>query len=207
MFMRSSHDTFSRSRLTEFLSTFPDIIALGIICMLLSIPVITAGTAASALYYGIINHVRNNGAHPYAAFFRFIKNHFWQTLLVWIICLAYQAICIAACLVFCMLITLKSETQILLIVISVLPLLMLLPWLLACQSRFTASPIHMLEQSIYLAVKNFRETISLFMITLFAICIGVFVPVSTPLMWGPCCWLWSFFMEPVFTGERKLCNR
>lgn len=205
--MQSFHDAPAQSKLPAWFSTLPDIVALGIICMLLSAPVITAGTAAAALYSVIINPIRNNGAHPYATLFRYIKKHFWQSLLMWILCLAYQAICIFGCLAFNLLVTIQHETLILLIVISFIPLLLLFPWLTACQSHFTDSLMNILQQSIYLAIKNMRETISLFMITLLLICIGIFVPVLIPLILGPCCWLWSFYMEPVFTGETKLSNR
>ena len=80
------------SWLGNLLSSLIDLIWAGILCLLCSLPVITAGASATALYYTIVKCVRHDRGNVSSCFFHSLRSNFRQATLIWLICLLYIAV-------------------------------------------------------------------------------------------------------------------
>ena len=72
----------------SFIGKFCDLLILNILWILLSIPVVTAGAATTAVYYVTLKLVRDEEGPTIRSFFRSFKENFRQATLLWLILLA-----------------------------------------------------------------------------------------------------------------------
>lgn len=64
-----------------------DCLLLGLLWMVCSLPIITAGTAFTALYHAYNKSIRQDYGHPCREFFQAFKANFKQSTIVWLIVL------------------------------------------------------------------------------------------------------------------------
>ena len=62
-----------------------DIMALGFLWILCSLPVITIGASTTALYYAIVKSVKNNDGYVTKEFFRSFKLNFIPATILWML--------------------------------------------------------------------------------------------------------------------------
>ena len=76
------------SKLHQVLTAVIDILWLGLLWMLCSLPVFTIGASTTALYYSCLKIVRNEEYNAASMFFRSFKQNFKQATILWLILLA-----------------------------------------------------------------------------------------------------------------------
>lgn len=75
------------SPIMQFLSRVTDIIILNILFIVCSLPVITVGASATALYSVTLKMVKNEESYIFSSFFRAFKNNFKHSTISWLILL------------------------------------------------------------------------------------------------------------------------
>lgn len=75
------------SPIMQFLSRVTDIIILNILFIVCSLPVITVGASATALYSVTLKMVKNEESYIFSSFFRAFKNNFKHSTVSWLILL------------------------------------------------------------------------------------------------------------------------
>lgn len=77
--------------LSRFLNLLGDLIVLNILWLLFSLPVVTAGAAATALYQALEQR-RTGGVHPAAAFYAAFRAQLKRATLLWLPMLAWGGV-------------------------------------------------------------------------------------------------------------------
>jgi len=69
----------------RFMSRLTDIVGLGVVALLCSVPLVTIGASVTALYYTMLKLVRRKEGSPYRFFFKAFKENFWKSTALWLI--------------------------------------------------------------------------------------------------------------------------
>ena len=186
------------SRFNNSFPVFVDLIFIGILWLLCSLPIVTLGSASCAMYYATVKCIRRGRGHSGREFFFALKSNFKSSLKVWLIFLALIALWAADMYIMHILdpegLKLMSGISAYLII----PVLIPLPWVFAYISRFENTLWDTLKFSVFLSIKNLARTVMLLLtVAAFAI-LGWIFPALIPLLPGACCLLMSFQTEPVF---------
>ena len=80
------------SRLHQVLTAIIDILWLGLLWLLCSLPLVTLGAASTALYYSMVKCVRHERSRATREFFHAFRQNFRQATLLWLICLGALAL-------------------------------------------------------------------------------------------------------------------
>ena len=83
------------SRLHQVLTAIIDILWLGLLWLLCSLPLVTLGAASTALYYSMVKCVRHERSRATREFFHAFRQNFRQATLLWLICLGVLALGLA----------------------------------------------------------------------------------------------------------------
>ncbi len=186
--------------LWRILNTLTDVIALSLLWLLCSVPVLTLGAATTALYDSVVRCIRFKQPHPYARFFRTFKNELLTGILL---TLMWGAV---AALGYGMLTLLREYAEILpsaaaasgaYYVALVLPLgaaCWVFPVLSRCELSFGA----LNTTALKLAVGHLPSTVILVLMT--AEIMRLSARFLFPLAFMPAVLmlLWSLFVEPAF---------
>ena len=137
-----------------------DLILLNILTVLLSIPVITAGAAVTALYDAIWRILRDEGG-IYKNFFLAFKNNFKQATVIWLLALVTGAL-----MLFSILFYVTNEMMVPLVLTSLFFLLwaVTVAWVFPLQSRFENKVKDTIKNAILCGLGQFPR--SLFMAVL-----------------------------------------
>lgn len=132
----------SEAPLMQGLSKIADLIALNLLTVLLSLPIVTAGAAITALYDATWRIIQDEGA-IYRSYFRAFKTNFKQATAIWLLVVLSGAL-----LTFCVLFYVTNS---LLPMVAASALLLLLwavivAWVFPLQSRF--------ENKVKVTLKN-----------------------------------------------------
>lgn len=174
---------FDETRPGSVISGCVDIIWAGILWLVCSIPIVTAGPASSALYYTMVKSVRHERGNVTKSFFAAFASDFRISFVIWIVYLA----------VIVPLIFAPG-----LIVFYILPLAVTLPWMFAWISRFDTGLKKTALSVLSLCVKNIPRSVLLGLLLLGTAAVCWLLPVISPLLPGFSCLLMSYVMEPVF---------
>ncbi|MDY4169214.1 YesL family protein [Mediterraneibacter gnavus] len=79
-------------KLAQFMSKLADVILLNVLLVACSIPIVTAGAAATAFYYVMLKLVKNEESYVFRSFFKAFRENFKQSTIVYFIILAVAAI-------------------------------------------------------------------------------------------------------------------
>ena len=74
-----------------FLTKAGELILLGVIWLITSLPVFTMGTATTALYHAVVKSVRHERGYPVREYFKAFKKHFKKGTIITLIMLAWTA--------------------------------------------------------------------------------------------------------------------
>ena len=76
----------------RFIGKFFDVLILNVLWTVVSIPIFTAGAAATAVYYVLLKLVRDEEGSTVKSFFKSFKENFKQATVIWLILLAAGAV-------------------------------------------------------------------------------------------------------------------
>ncbi len=184
------------SRLHAVLTALIDIVWLGLLWLLCTLPVITLGASSTALYYSMVKCVRHERGRATREFFHSFRRNFRQATILWLICLGVLALGLADVLAFSRMGVREGDFLYVFSRILLLPVPLLSPWIFAFLSRFENTVTGTLRFSVWLALRHIGA--SLLMLAETALCgvIAWLLPQIAPLLPGALCLLTSFSMEP-----------
>ena len=186
------------SRIGSLLSSLIDLFWAGLLWLVCSLPVITAGASATALYYTIVKCIRHDRGRVSSCFFHSFRSNFRQATLIWLLCLLYIAVGIGDAYAFTRMGIREGSLLYYLSRLFFLPVPLLIPWLFAFLSRFENSIGGTLRYSAFLAMRHPGVTLLLAAELIAPVLICWMLPIFTPLLPGPFCMLMSLHIEPVF---------
>lgn len=184
------------SKLHMVLTALIDIIWLGILWLVCSLPVITIGAASTALYYTMVKCVRHDIPEPTRFFFRAFRKNFRQATLLWLLCLAALGVGLLDIVAFSQMGVKRGDFLYIFSRLLLLPVPMLFPWIFAFLSRFENTVTGTLRFAVWLALKNWKQTLLMFFEAALVGLICWLLPQIAPLMPGALCLLTSFSIEP-----------
>ena len=184
------------SKLHAGLTAVIDIIWLGILWLLCSLPIVTLGAASTALYYSMVKCVRHERGHATREFFRAFRLNFRQATLLWLLCLGVLALGLADIYAFSRMGVEQGSMLHVLSRLSLLPVPILFPWIFAFLSRFENTVGGTLRFAFYLAGRHLRATLLLLAELAAALLIAWLMPGILPLLPGVLCLLMSLSIEP-----------
>ena len=184
------------SRLHEVLTALIDIVWLGLLWLVCSLPVVTLGAASAALYYSMVKCVRHERFRATKAFFQSFRRNFRQGTLLWLLCLGYALVGLGNVWTFGQMGVKPGDLLFYVSRFFFVPLPMLLPWIFAFLSRFENSVRATLRFSLYLAVRHFGATLLLTAELLGFALLCWLLPQIIPLLPGALCLLMSVSLEP-----------
>ena len=141
--------------LMQGLGKVADLILLNILTVLLSIPIVTAGAAVTALYDAIWRILRDEGG-IYKNFFRAFKSNFKQATVIWLL-----ALLVGALLVFSLVFYVANEMTVFVVVASLFVLLwaVTVAWVFPLQSRFENPVKTTIKNAILCGLGQFPRSI------------------------------------------------
>ena len=184
------------SRLHAVLTALIDIVWLGVLWTLCSLPIITVGAASSALYYSMVKCVRHDFPEPTRSFFRAFRQNFRQATLLWLLFLLALGVGVADIYAFGQM---GAERGGFLYGFSralLLPLPVLMIWSFAYLSRFEDSVKTVLRFALVLMLQNWKQSLLLLFEFALVALICWLLPQIAPLLPGALCLLMSFAVEP-----------
>lgn len=175
-----------------------DVLALGFLWILCSLPVITVGASSSALYYAIVKCIKNNEGYVAREFFHSFRLNLVPGIFIWVLAVA------ATFAMHLNIGILMKETDgyvgmFFICVYAMVSVLILaaLCYVFPALSRFDMSSGWLIKLSMYMVVRYFGTTLVLLLILF---CAGVLIWKIPMLMFfapGPVAFLMSEFLERV----------
>lgn len=188
---------FSENGAGRVVSAAVSVIWLGFLWIVVSLPVVTAGAASTALYYTAVKSVRRERGRPTAMFFRAFRDNFKTSSLVWLCYLAYAAVIAADFYIAGRLESARPALRILPAALCV-PLALTLPWMFAYLSRFANSVGKSIRFVLFFSLQHLGRSL-LLAAAAAAFGFGIWLlPAAAPFLPGIYCLLASFVIEPAF---------
>lgn len=184
------------SKLHQVLTALIDIVWLGLLWLVCSLPVIPLGAASTALYYSMVKCVRHERGRATKEFFRAFRLNFRQATLLWLICLGVILLGAADVYAFSQMGVRPGDFLYVFSRLLLLPVPLLFPWIFAFLSRFENTVSATLRFALWLAVRNWGKTLLLLLELAGALMIAWLLPQIAPLLPGALCLLMSFAIEP-----------
>ena len=175
-----------------------DLMILGFLWILCSLPIITIGASSAALYYATVKSVKNRNGYAVQEFFRSFRQNLVPGIVLWLIILAVSIILRLNIGIL----TAKTSGYVGLFFICLYTSAAVYIGMAACYlfpalSRFDMSPGWLLKLSLYMVVRYFLTTLAL---ALVLVCMGAFayrIPILIFFIPGPIAFLFSEFLERV----------
>lgn len=175
-----------------------DVMILGFLWILCSLPVITIGASCTALYYSIVKCIKNNEGYVSRAFFHSFRQNLVPATFLWVV---FAGISFLMQLNIGILME-KASGYVGLFFIVLYALVGVYAVIAACYafpalSRYDMPAGWILKISLYMGVRYFPTSLMLVVILL---CFGAFiwnVPLLTLFAPGPVAFLMSEFLERV----------
>lgn len=79
-------------KFAQFMGKLADIIILNVLLVVCSIPIVTAGAAATAFYYVMLKLVKNEESYVFRSFLKAFRENFKQSTIVYLIILGVAAV-------------------------------------------------------------------------------------------------------------------
>lgn len=78
--------------LVRFLNLVADLVALHVLWLLCSLPIVTIGASTTALYYASMRRIRTDESHVHRNFFRSFRQNFRQSTILWLMVLVFGSV-------------------------------------------------------------------------------------------------------------------
>ena len=187
--------------LWRILNTLTDVFALSVIWLFCCIPIVTVGSATTALYDSVVRCIRYRESSPYRRFFRTFRADLGTAIASTVL---WEGIIGFGFLALHFLRTLGESSDSAAAASAAYYIILVLPcggacWAFPVLSRFTYSFKELNLTAMKIAIGFLPRTVVLVLMTaeLVSICVHMIFPV----FFLPACMmlLWSLFIEPVFT--------
>lgn len=183
-------------KFAETASGVVDVLALGFLWLICSIPVITLGVSSSALYQAVVKSVRHGRGSAVKVFLHALRTDFRQATLIWLIYAVYLIIGVLDIYAFQIMDVQAGKLLGMICWLFFLPPLLTGPWIFAYVSRFSNTVKNCFRYAAYLCMKNLPRTFMLVGIMAAVIFIGWLIPQVVLLLPGVTAFAMSFIIEP-----------
>lgn len=159
----------------RFMGKIADFFMLTIVWAVCSIPIVTIGASTSALYYVVLKMVKNHEQYIIRSFFRYMKENFVSSTVVWIMVLAMGFIPAAG---FFMLNQMGiREASFIFWMLAVITLIyfMFVTILFPLSARLDANALKLLMMSFMVSLKHFAWAFFMVVVTVCIAALGIFV--------------------------------
>jgi uncharacterized membrane protein YesL len=192
-----SNDT----KYARFMNTLADVLGIGILWLVCSLPVITAGASATAAYYAMAKCVRHSEGRPVKEFFHSFRANFKQTLPMTVF-LELAALTLAVDLIYLWGNENKqNDTIFVVLVLVTFVLLALMVYLFPLLSRFDKKNLPLIRMGLMILFRYFPLTLGIVAVIIVS-GIGMYLmPWAVLVIPGVYMYLLTFPMERVL---RKL---
>ncbi len=186
------------SRLKTALGAVMDIIYVGILWLLCSLPILTLGPATTALYYATVKRIRHERGQLTKVFFAGFRQNFRQSFLMWLLYLAVIGLAAFDFYAYRHMGLPSGGAFSAFSGIMAIPAALSFPWMFAYISRFSNSFAGSLKFVCFLTVRNLGRTLILTGELALFLVICWLLPQILPLLPGVFSLLMSLTIEPVF---------
>lgn len=186
-----------RSKLMAMFTAVIDVISVGLLWLVCSLPVLTLGAASTALYYTTVKCIRHERGTLVKSFFAAFRRDFKTATLLWLLFLAAALVLGADAWAIGLMGLGDGVLGVLRYLLLLLPLA-LFPWVFAFVSRFSNTVGGTLKFCAYLALKQFGRTLLMTAELLVFALIVYLMPPIVFLLPGLLALLLSMQIEPVF---------
>lgn len=186
------------SKLKTALGAVMDIVYVGILWLLCSLPVLTLGPAATALYYATVKRIRHERGQLTKVFFTGFRRNFRQSFLMWLLYLAVIGLAAFDFYAYRHMGLPSGGAVSAFSGILAIPAALSFPWMFAYISRFSNSFAGSLKFVCFLTVRNLGRTLILTGELALFLAIAWLLPQILPLLPGVFALLMSLTIEPVF---------
>lgn len=195
--------SFSESSIGRLLDDITDLILVGFLWLLCSVPVVTLAASGSALYYTVVKVVRRKHGTVIKEFFHSFKENFWQGLVLTILYLLYAGMIV----VFVSLTagdgSAKNPQILLAALILVLPFLMTVMYICPVVSRFQGGTLTQLRYAFFFSLAHPFTTV---LLLLWSLTVGAVIyaySVMLGILPGIYVYVCSLLIENVFKKHMK----
>lgn len=177
-----------------------DCMCLSILWLLFSLPVITAGASATALYAAVYHYIRREEGHMWRTFWSAFRENLKRSTLVWLVVLAAAAVLTADVLVFR---TMALQGALLgklywLILVLCCVAVTWSGYLTAYAARFQGSVKDVLRNSLMLMLAHPVSAVMVFVPVAGGILLGLMAPGLLTILPAGVCLVVSLVTEKVF---------
>lgn len=186
------------STLRQAIGFIIDLVFVGILWLLCSLPVLTLGPATTALYYTIAKNVLHDRGELAKVFFTGFKRNFRQSFPMWLLYLGLLALALLDIYGYSHMGLDRGRELSALGGVVLIPALLSFPWMFAYISRFDNNLGGSLRFVAYLCFRHVGRTLLLTLELLGFLVIAWLIPYLLPIIPGPFALLMSLQIEPVF---------
>ena len=170
------------SPLMMFLSKMADLMILNVITLLLCIPIITAGSAMTALYYMTLKIVKGEETYIVRGYFKSFKENFKQATIIWILALVVGLILIGDFMILGGTTQTFGKVLKVLIMIIAVVYIFTMTYLFPVLSRFENTIKNTIRNAFLMSVLSFPRTILMIVINVLPTVLLILVPQVTPFV-------------------------
>lgn len=173
--------------------------ALSVVWCICCIPVVTAGSACAALYYAVSKSIRRERGHALQEYFRAFKAELKTGVLLTLILLAAALILFADVYVGNFLFRNSAALFLLycLIGMAALFVLLMLPYLFPCVSRFTDTIPGYLRKACLLSLRYFPLSLLMAALLVLSAYLVFLAPMLLCVLPGFLCWFYSVIIDRI----------
>lgn len=159
----------------RFMGKIADFFMLTIVWAVCSIPIVTIGASTSALYYVVLKMVKNHEQYIIRSFFKYLKENFVSSTVVWIIILALGLIPAAGFFMLNRMGIKEASFVFWMLVIITLIYCLLVTVVFPLSARLDVDVMKLLFMSFMVSIKHFAWTFFMVVITVCIAALGIFV--------------------------------
>ncbi len=176
--MEPSFDKITRSKLYEIGSALWDIVALSLIWLIFSIPIITSGASSAALYFALYKRIKKESDAAIPDFMRSFKSNIRQSIPLSLLYTIFAVIIginihIAR---FGLNGIMLPEWYLPFAILIIVPFVILYPFAYPYLARFSTDTKHIIMNSAAISSMNFGKAFLLFIISFVSITLMVLFP-------------------------------
>ena len=159
----------------RFMGKIADFFMLTIVWVVCSIPIVTIGGSTSALYYVVLKIVKNHEQYMIRSIFRYMKENFVSSTVVWIIVLALGFIPVVGFFMLNQMGVREASFLFWMLVVVTFIYLMFVAVVFPLSARLDADVLKLIFMSFMVSVKHFAWTFFMVVVTVCVAALGVFV--------------------------------
>jgi len=159
----------------RFMGKIADFFMLTMVWAVCSIPIVTIGASTSALYYVVLKMVKNHEQYIIRSFFRYMKENFVSSTVVWIIVLALGLMPAAGFFMLNQMGIREASFLFWMLVVVTLIYLMFATVVFPLSARLDADVLKLIFMSFMVSIKHFAWIFFMVVVTACVAALGVFV--------------------------------